>query len=188
MARWLPAIVFIATAGCALRSSLPELGSVPAFALTTQTGAAFSSDSLKGKVWVADFIFTTCNGPCPRMSAQMHRLQNALLKRSESLNSVRLVSITVDPRHDDAKTLLEYSGHFRADPRIWSFLTGPEAEIRKLSVDTFHVNTAVDLLEHSTRFILVDGKAQIRGYYESTDATMLNQLVVDIDKLRKEVL
>jgi cytochrome oxidase Cu insertion factor (SCO1/SenC/PrrC family) len=55
-------------------------------------------------------------------------------------------------------------------------------------VDTFHVNTAVDLLEHSTRFILVDGKAQIRGYYESTDATMLNQLVVDIDKLRKEVL
>jgi protein SCO1/2 len=171
-----------------MHSGLPELGGVPAFALTTQTGAAFSSDSLKGKVWVADFIFTTCNGPCPRMSAQMHRLQNALLKRSESLNSVRLVSITVDPRHDDAKTLLEYSGHFRADPRIWSFLTGPEAEIRKLSVDTFHVNTAVDLLEHSTRFILVDGKAQIRGYYESTDATMLNQLVVDIDKLRKEVL
>jgi protein SCO1/2 len=185
--RGLLAILLLAVSGCTLHSSLPELGSVPAFALTSQTGAAFSSDSLKGKVWVADFIFTTCNGPCPRMSAQMHRLQNTLLKRSETLNSVRLLSITVDPRHDDSKTLLEYSGHFRADPGIWSFLTGPQEEIRKLSVDTFHVNTAVDQLEHSTRFILVDGKARIRGYYESTDATMLDRLVEDIDKLRKEV-
>jgi protein SCO1/2 len=176
-----------ATAGCTLQSSLPELGDVPAFKLTSQNGTAFSSDSLKGKVWVADFIFTTCNGPCPRMSSQMRRLQNALLKRSGALNSVRLLSITVDPQHDDPPTLLEYSRHFRADARLWSFLTGPEAEIRKLSADTFHVNTAVNLLEHSTRFILVDGKARIRGYYESTDATMLDQLVEDIDKLCKEV-
>jgi protein SCO1/2 len=187
MKRRLLIVLLLAMAGCALHSSLPELGNVPAFALTTQTGAAYSSDSLKGKVWVADFIFTTCNGPCPRMSAQMHRLQNTLLKRSETLNSVRLVSITVDPHHDDAKTLLEYSSHFRADPRIWNFLTGSEKNIRKLSVDTFHINTAVNQLEHSTRLILVDGKARIRGYYESTDATMLDQLVEDIDKLRKEV-
>lgn len=181
------AILFLTTGGCTLHSSLPELGSVPAFALTAQNGAAFSSDSLKGKVWVADFIFTTCNGPCPRMSAQMHKLQSTLLKRSENLNSVRLVSITVDPRHDDAKTLLEYSGHFHADPRLWSFLTGPEENIRKLSVDTFHINTAANQLEHSTRFILVDAKARIRGYYETTDTAMLDQLVEDIDKLRNEV-
>ena len=177
----------LAMAGCTLHSSLPELGDVPAFQLTDQHGAAFSSDSLKGKVWVVDFIYTTCNGPCPRMSSQMRRLQIALLKKSENLNAVRLLSITVDPRHDDAKTLLEYSGHFRADPRIWGFLTGPEDSIRKLSVDTFHVNTAANQLEHSTRFILVDRKARIRGYYESTDATMLDQLTADIDTLRKEV-
>ena len=187
MTRGLVIFCFLATAGCTLHSSLPELGTVPAFSLTTQDGAAFSSDSLKGKVWVADFIFTTCNGPCPRMSTQMHRLQNTLLKHSETLNSVRIVSITVDPQHDDARTLLEYSRHFHADPHVWSFLTGSEESIRKLSVDTFHVNTAVNQLEHSTRFILVDGKARIRGYYESTDATMLDQLVEDIDKLRKEV-
>ena len=188
MTRRLPLILLLfATAGCTLHSSLPELGDVPPFKLTTQNGAAFSSDSLKGKVWVLDFIFTTCNGPCPRMSAQMRRLQFELKKKPETLNSVRLVSITVDPRHDDPPTLLEYSGHFRADPRLWSFLTGPEAEIRKLSVDTFHVNTAVNQLEHSTRFILVDGKARIRGYYETTDATMLDQLAEDVDKLRKEV-
>jgi protein SCO1/2 len=180
-------VLVLMMAGCTLHSSLPELGSVPAFSLTSQTGAAYSSESLKGKVWVADFIFTTCNGPCPRMSAQMHRLQNTLLKHSETLNTVRLVSITVDPQHDDANTLLEYSGHFRADDRIWNFLTGSDENIRKLSVDTFHINTAVNQLEHSTRFILVDGKARIRGYYESTDATALDQLVEDIDKLRKEV-
>ena len=110
-----------------------------------------------------------------------------LLLRPKSLNSSRLVSITVDPQHDDAKTLLEYSGRFRADPGIWYFLTGSNENIRKLSVDTFHINTAVNQLEHSTRFILVDGKARIRGYYEATDATMLDQLVEDIDKLRKEV-
>ena len=186
-ARGLLLVLLFAAAGCTLHSSLPELGDVPAFKLTTQNGTAFSSDSLKGKVWVADFIFTTCNGPCPRMSAQMRHLQDRLMQRSETLNSVRLVSITVDPKHDTPAALLEYSGHFRADSRIWSFLTGPEESIRKLSVDTFHVNTAVDRLEHSTRFILVDGKARIRGYYESTDATMLDQLSEDIEKLRKEV-
>ena len=182
-------VVFLvlATAGCTLHSSLPELGNVPAFSLTTQNGTGFSSDSLQGRVWVADFIFTTCNGPCPRMSSQLRRLQNRLGKRDENLKSVRLVSITVDPQHDDPRTLLEYSRHFRADPRIWSFLTGPEQEIRRLSVDTFHINTAASPLEHSTRLILVDGKARIRGYYESTDAEMLEQLAGDMDKLRKEV-
>jgi protein SCO1/2 len=186
-ARRLLFVVLLASAGCTLHSSLPELGDVPAFKLTTENGAAFSSDSLKGKVWVADFIFTTCNGPCPRMSAQMRRLQVALKKKPETLNSVRLLSITVDPKHDDPPTLLEYAARFRADSRIWSFLTGPEEEIRKLSVDTFHVNTAANGLEHSTRFILVDGKARVRGYYESNDATALDQLAEDIDKLRKEV-
>ncbi len=185
--RWGLVILLLTTAGCVLHSSLPELGNVPAFTLTTQNGTALSSDTLKDKVWVVDFMFTTCNGPCPRMSAQMHRLQTTLLKRDGSFDSVRLLSITVDPRHDDAKTLLEYSGHFGADPRLWNFLTGPEESIRQLSADTFHINTAVNQLEHSTRFILVDKKARIRGYYETTDPSMLDQLVEDIDKLRKEV-
>jgi protein SCO1/2 len=186
-ARRLLSILLFALAGCTLHSSLPELGHVPDFTLTDQNGKAFSSDALKGKVWVADFIFTTCNGPCPRMSAQMRHLQNALVKKSGTLNSVRLVSITVDPRHDTPQALLEYSGRFRSDARIWTFLTGPEESIRKLSVDTFHVNTATDLLEHSTRFVLVDGKARIRGYYESTDAMTPGQLSEDIEQLRKEV-
>ena len=88
---------------------------MPAFALTAQNGNAFSSDSLKGKVWVADFIFTTCSGPCPRMSAQMRRLQERLLRNSETLNSVRLLSISVDPVYDTPETLLEHSGAFLCD-------------------------------------------------------------------------
>jgi protein SCO1/2 len=187
MTRLLLFVLLIAMAGCTLHSSLPELGHVPDFALTDQNGNAFSSNALRGKVWVADFIFTTCNGPCPRLSAQMRHLQNALTKKPETLKSVRLLSITVDPRHDDPPALREYAERFRADTRIWSFLTGPEESILKLSVDTFHINTAADPLEHSTRFILVDGKARIRGYYESTDATTLDQLPRDIDVLRKEV-
>jgi protein SCO1/2 len=187
MIRNVAILCLLALAGCASHSGLPDLGGVPAFTLTAQDGASFSSDALKGKVWVADFIFTTCSGPCPRMSSRMRRLQDQLLRRGVP-DDVRLVSVTVDPGHDTAPVLLDYASHFRANPKLWHFLTGPEESIRKLSVDTFHVNTVAAPLEHSSRLILIDGKARIRGYYETTDATMLATLMGDIDKLRKEGL
>jgi protein SCO1/2 len=155
--------------------------------LTAQDGTAVSRDSLKGKVWVVDFIYTTCQGPCPRLSAQMHRLQQRLLASGRVPENVRLISITVDPAHDTPAVLAEYARRFQADARLWQFLTGPEAVIRMLSADTFHVNTAANLVEHSTKFILVDRKARIRGYYESTDASTIDQLIEDIGPLRKEI-
>ena len=161
------------------------MGGVPAFSLTAQTGRTVTRDTLKGKIWVVDFIFTTCNGPCPRMSAQMKRLQ---AKLDAAPDDVRLISITVDPEHDTPAVLAEYAQHFQADPHKWWFLTGPRDQIVDLSTGTFHVNTAVDLLQHSTRFILVDGKARIRGYYESADASTLDLLVTDIGALRREIL
>src|ERR1039458_2333989 len=179
--------ICLAAAGCALRSSLPELGDVPAFTLTAQDGTAVSRDSLKGKVWIVDFIFTTCTGPCPRLSVQMHRLQQRLLANGRVPDDVRLVSITVDPAHDTPAVLADYARCFQADARLWHFLTGPEAAIDRKSADTFHVNTAANLIEHSTRFILVDRQARIRGYYESTDASTLDQLIEDIGPLRKEI-
>jgi len=187
MTRWLLLLPAFALTGCALHSSLPEMGSVPAFTLTDQDGRTFSSAALQGKVWVADFIFTNCTGPCPRLTAQMRHLQNILLHRGGASDRVRLVSITVDPGHDTPQALQEYARRFRADTRRWSFLTGSAAGIRQLTVDTFHVNTAADPLEHSTRFVLVDGRGRIRGYYESTDATVLERLADDIGSLSKEV-
>jgi protein SCO1/2 len=180
-------IVSLALTACSPHSNLPDLGSVPSFQLIAQDGQPFSSDALKDKVWVADFIFTTCSGPCPRMSSLMHRLQNRLLQSPALRDQVRMVSVTVDPAHDTPEVLAEYSTHFRARAGFWFFLSGPAESIQKLSVDTFHINTVASPLEHSSRLILVDRRARIRGYYESTDAAMLDQLVEDIGQLRKEL-
>jgi protein SCO1/2 len=165
---------------------LPELGSVPEFALTASDGRTFSSAELHGKVWVADFVFSTCNGPCPRMSALMRRVQDRILRQAGLLDKVRLISVSIDPTHDTPAVLAEYARRFRADARVWLFLTGSEEGVRKLSVDTFHVNTANEPLVHATRFILIDTRGRIRGYYESTDPATLDQLMTDIGALRKE--
>lgn len=183
---WL--IICLAVAGCTLHSSLPELGRVPPFLLTAEDGSSVTRDSLSGKVWVVDFIFTTCHGPCPRLSAQMHRLQQRLMVNGRPPDDVRLISITVDPAHDTPAVLADYARNFQADPRVWHFLTGPDGAIGALSADTFHVNVSSNLLEHSTKMILVDRKARIRGYYESLDASTLDRLVEDIAPLRREIL
>lgn len=169
-----------------LSSGLPTLGDVPAFTLTNQEGQKFvSTDALANKVWVADFIFTTCHGPCPRMTAQMHRLQ----EQTREFTDVELVSFTVDPATDTPEVLAAYARQFKADPEHWTFLTGPAEALNQLSFDTFHLgNVGGGKLDHSTRFVLIDRKGKIRGYYDTTDATALPQLVEDIGKVRKELL
>ena len=185
MKRVLLVLLACVLAGCTnITSGLPDLGQVPAFTLTTQSGESFSSEELRGRVWVTDFFFTLCNGPCPRMSVQMRKLQDAV----SDLDDVRLVSITIDPANDTPEALAAYARRYKANPERWWFLTGPADEIRKISYDAFHLSDVGGALEHSSRFALVDRKGRIRGYYETTDANALQQLVEDIKKVRKEIL
>lgn len=177
-------LMLLVPAGCNLSSGLPQLGVVPVFKLTDETGAAFGNDTLIGKVWVANFIFTTCHGPCPRMTAQMKKLQ-ALTK---DMADVNLVSFTIDPENDTPPALAEYAKTHSADPERWHFLTGPAASLDRVSYDGFHLAHIGGPLEHSSKFSLVDRKGQIRGYYETNDPEALDQLVADIGKLRKEVI
>ena len=122
-------------AGCAAHASLPSYSAVPDFTLTDQNGAKFDSASkLKGMVWIADFIYTTCPGPCPRMSSQMHEVQTAL----SALDGFRLVSFTVDPEHDTPPVLNDYSKLFQARPGIWFFLTGPQSDFAAPQPRRFH--------------------------------------------------
>lgn len=174
----------VAGAGCTLRSSLPVLGVTPPFELTAENGEKFPSAELAGKVWVADFFFTTCNGPCPRMSVQMKQLQEAV----RELDDVRLVSFTIDPATDTPAALAAYARRYKADPARWRFLTGAPEELRRLSYDTFHLAEVGGSLEHSSRFALVDRKGRIRGYYDTVAKDAIPQIVADILKLRKEVL
>lgn len=153
---------------------MPELGAVEPFKLTDQSNRPFDSASLNGKVWIADFMFTTCPGPCPRMSSQMHQVQKEL-----EVQGIQLVSFTVDPERDTPAVLAEYGAKFKAAPGVWHFLTGAQADLNHLAKDVFKLGVVDGSLEHSTRFVLIDRKGQIRGYYLTSDADAIPRLIAD---------
>lgn len=152
---------------------LPVLGPVPAFTLTAEDGAPFSSQSLSGQVWIADFIFTRCPGPCLRMSAKMRAIQDAF--RDDP--SVQCVSFTVDPARDTPAVLAAYARRYQADPTRWRFLTGPQAELNRLSNDVFHLGEIVGDLNHSTRLIVIDRQMRIRAYVSSDEPDVVARVV-----------
>jgi protein SCO1/2 len=142
---------------------------VGAFALTERGGRTVRDTDLRGKVWVASFVFTRCTGPCPQVTATMARLQSELAGEPD----VRLVTFTVDPERDDPAELKRYAEHFHADPERWLFLTGPEAEIHRLLKEGFKVGVARakdptpgQEFDHSTRLVVVDRRGNARGYFE----------------------
>jgi len=169
-------------ASCMKPKPLPVMGSVPEFQLTAQTGQAFDSRSLDGHIWVADFVYTTCDGPCPMMSSQMRQVQTSTAETP----GVRLVSFTVDPNHDTPSALAEYAKHFGYDPNRWFFLTGDARSLDDLGMNGFHLNSVDGSLTHSTRFVLVDGKRRIRGYYVTGQDGFMRQLIHDIRQLQQE--
>jgi protein SCO1/2 len=173
----------LAFAGCAgKRQLLPVYGQIPAFELTAETGQPFSSKSLDGRVWVADLIYTTCPGPCPRMSSLMRQVQQA----SISMPDVQLVSFTVDPEHDTPAVLAQYAVRYQAQPTRWHFLTGPRVALDHLARDSFKLSNVDGSLNHSTRFVLLDRQSRIRGYYGTSDDNPVIQLVYDIKRILGE--
>lgn len=168
--------------GCAAEPPLPVLGEIPRFQLTAQGGLHFDSASLAGRIWVADFIFTTCPGPCPMMSARMRQVQ----KETADLADVRLISFTVDPAHDTPPVLAAYSKHFLAQSGRWFFLTGEQNRLNDLGLNAFHLNPVDGNLDHSTRFALVDRKGRIRAYHSFSDDAFLKRLVADVRRLERE--
>jgi len=159
--------------------TLPSLGSIPAFTLTDQRGAAFSSTALAGKAWVASFIFTHCRETCPRMTARMLQLQDRIGAEPRLAESVRLVSFTIDPERDKPPVLEAYSKGYGADDAVWTFLTGDAGDIGRLCQESFrlplggggsHDAGAPPGLIHSDRFVLVDPSGRVRGYYSPIGA------------------
>jgi|ERR1043166_913747 cytochrome oxidase Cu insertion factor (SCO1/SenC/PrrC family) len=166
----------------------PVLGRVADFTLTNQSGQAVTLASLLGQVWVADIIFTSCAGPCPRMTKQMKTLQDALPPASRA----RLVTLTTDPGTDTPAVLKQYAARFGANPDRWIFLTGTKKEIAALAIDSLKL-TAVekkpeerenpqDLFVHSTIFVVVDKQARLRGVFETEGEG------IDPVRARKEIL
>jgi protein SCO1 len=169
----------------ACQRNAPELsfyGVVPEFQLTDQSGRTFDSNTLKGKIWVADFIFTNCPGVCPRMTSQMHQVQQAVSRMPD----MRLVSFTVDPDRDTPPVLTAYAKLHHADTTRWSFLTGPQATLHDLCRNVFKLGNVDGSLAHSTRFVLIDQRCQIRGYYDTSEADSIPKLVAGVHALARE--
>lgn len=153
---------------------LPVLGTVPAFTLTDTTGAAVTTESLRGVVWVANFIFTSCPDVCPMLSAHMADVQ----AHYASTPGVRLVSFSVDPGTDTPPVLAAYGARFGADAARWSFLTGPIDTLKPVVVGGFKMMLerieatpgteskppAPATVLHGERFVVVDRAGQIRAY------------------------
>lgn len=176
------ALSLIACRRVAPEPELEVYGTVPPFQLIAQTGQPFNSSELAGKIWVADFIFTNCPGVCPRMTAQMHQVQEA----AHHMPNVHLVSFTVDPARDTAPVLAAYAKAHHAAHEQWTFLTGPQATLNDLCRNTFKLGDVDGSLTHSTRFILIDGQSRIRGYYDTSDRDSIPKLVSDIHALLRQ--
>lgn len=163
--------------GCSRkREPLQVFNTMPDFALTDQQGNDFTfASQLKGKVWVADFIFTTCNGPCPRMSRQMKQVQAGL----EDAQDVRLVSFTVDPENDTPSALAEYAKRYQAAQGRWYFLTGSKATLHQLKREAFMLGNVDGSTDHSTRFVLIDRQGRVRRYYDTTEPDAVSSVIAD---------
>lgn len=158
-------------------------GNVPEFQLTNQDGNNFGSADLRGKIWIADFIYSTCPGPCPMISSRMSELQKPLEK-----TDVHLVSFTVDPAKDTPEVLRTYAERLQAEPGRWDFLTGAQSTIYNLSRNGFKLAVGEEkgVPIHSTRMILVDRYGAIRGYYDAAEPDAVTKLVADTTHLLRE--
>ena len=166
--------------------TVSSYGPVPGFQISNQNGQPFGSAQLAGKIWIADFIYTTCPGPCPMISSRMSELQKPLEK-----TDVRLVSFSVDPQKDTPEVLRRYAEKLQAEPGRWDFLTGPKSAIYKISHDGFKLavsdgSDVQGIPVHSTRMVLVDRHGQIRGYYDATEPEAITKLLADTNHLLRE--
>jgi cytochrome oxidase Cu insertion factor (SCO1/SenC/PrrC family) len=206
---WIGLALVIVTLGAALflaqlksdlvagSASLPVIGPVPAFALTNQLAEPVTLADFKGRVWVADIIFTRCAGPCPIMTSKMRELQDALAPDS----TARLVTLTTDADYDTPPVLQKYAEKFGAQAGRWVFLTGDKRDVASLAIDGLKLTAVAkppgertdpaDLFVHSTIFVIVDKAGQLRGSFQTQGETapwpaMKRQILAAVRKLEAE--
>jgi len=161
---------------------LPISGSVPDFQFTDSNGETITREDMEGKVWVADFIFTTCTMACPIMTGNM----NLIHKSFKDDNNVRIISISVYPEYDTPEVLKEYASRYNANTDRWHFLTGPEESVKNIIKTGFKIGDYEDIIFHSEKFALVDVRGNIRGYYSGMETEDMSKLKKDIKRLLRE--
>lgn len=170
----------------------PVLATLPEFELTNRDGRTVGLSELRGRVWVANFIFTRCALSCPRMTSQMLRLGAALPEAME----IARVSISVDPGYDSPEVLETYAASYSIDDPDWLFLTGERDAVGRLTTEGFMLPIVDDPppeafdpqepILHSDRFVLVDRRGRIRGYYQPAVREEYEKLLRDISSVSEE--
>ncbi len=189
------AVLFVVKYGLAghgeAPSELKRINIIPPFAFTERSGKTITNNDLFGKIWVADFVYTTCPGPCPLVTAGMAKLQEAVAHDP----SVQLVTFTVDPKHDTPAVLAAYADKFGADKTRWWFLTGPEKSMYSLIKDGFfqpvqdngdNPQDGAFTVTHSTQLALVDSNGTVRGFFDGVGPQGRADLLDAIKVLEKE--
>jgi protein SCO1/2 len=169
--------------------SLPQLGAMPAFELRDQRGATVRDADLRGRVLIADFVFTSCPDICPLLTDQLAGLQKKLPQNA----GLAFVSFSVDPEHDTPEKLKAFASAHGADHANWYFLTGPLAPVREIVTKGFKQAMEIEPEQpgkprnvlHGSHFVLVDRTGQLRGFFRS-DAEGMEALRVAAERLLAE--
>lgn len=161
------------------------------FSFLNQDGKVVTQQDVKGKVFVAEYFFTTCGTICPIMNVQMQRVH----KVYQGNKNVRILSFTVDPKVDTVAQMKRYAIAHGADAESWFFLTGTQEKLYELARKSFFVlkpaetenqgDVGSDFI-HTNNFVLVDKEMRIRGYYDGTNSKEVDELIGDIALLVKE--
>jgi protein SCO1 len=163
---------------------LPVLAQLPDFSLVAEDGSPFRRADLAERVWIADFVFTSCADACPRLQAKMKKLQDRLLPPEQG-GTIGLLSLSVDPERDTPEKLRLNGETFGARRGVWRLLTGEQREVERTVVQGFHTAMAKVPAEnadphleafqivHGERLVLVDRAGRIRGFYDADDQDRL---------------
>lgn len=161
--------------------------SIADFAFVNQEGDTIRKEDMTGKVYVADFFFTTCPTICPVMKKEMLRVY----EQFKGDPNFRILSHTIDPTHDTQAVLQDYADKLGVpDAATWNFLTGDQEKIFEIGQTSYLTTTMADDMEpggflHSGAFLLVDQQGRIRGVYDGTKTDQVDRLLADIPKLLK---
>lgn len=192
--------VFLVVLGCQQEKKLPFLGpkeigkqgdtlyhKIPDFKFLNQDSLWISEKNMAGKIYVADFFFTTCPTICPKMKTQLLRIYDKFAEDDR----VRILSHTIDPEYDGVRVLKEYAKKLNITSPRWNLLTGKKSDIYRLGEKSYMVTAQEDANEvggfvHSGAFILVDQNRHVRGIYDGTKEEDVNHLIEDMTLLLKE--
>jgi len=169
------------------KRDVTQMHRIADFALTNQNGSIISQKNFEGKIYVADFFFTTCQSICPIMTGQMSQIYDQFKENSD----VMLLSHTVMPEVDSVPVLAKYAQKHKADALKWMFVTGDKKQLYELARKSYFAVLSEGTGDehdfiHTENFILIDKEKRIRGFYDGTSEEDVDRLIEEIEILLAE--